>query len=288
MNMHHDNDLLAELSTWTGKHPALDTSRVKSVFYFITPLTDKESVVLKSTYFQNIIWFFGVDDLFDSGDFTLEELHSAKDFLLEDRPLPASLEAIESKRMIIHDLKDTMNELLLSPSLGLYENKRFYQYLLDLRNEAINAMLIEASRDEGIEPDQYLETGKSSLGTSFIHVLIFYLMDKTFFVSGNYTQLEALLDVSAEAIRLLNDKRSFDRELQENKLNYIALIQQRKPSIGGFAEALKLVDSKIEQCILKLKHLVNSSRDQTLKRFGHFLMAVAEATQSFYEKQDFK
>jgi hypothetical protein len=287
----NNNELLDELNVWARQHVSLDAVRVQTLGPFVTKVLIEESKWVKETFFKISLWIFGVDDVYDATTFTVNELRTIAALLSRQEPLPAICQFTPEKLAIVNDLNNILGELLEGPVLNLPENKKFYTYFYQQLRLTLEAMLEEVERKASNAPvdiTAYLQTGKHSVGSSLAQALLFYLIDKEFFRSDNYLFVDKLLEILGEIIRLLNDKRSYKKELAENKLNSIMIIQQQSLPLADFDEAVHQVNEMIDKRIMLLRQWVSSFTDETSKKFGSYTLAVVEATQQFYAIRDFK
>ncbi|HWV70094.1 MAG TPA: terpene synthase family protein [Pseudosphingobacterium sp.] len=291
MHNANNNELLHELNAWAEQHISLDAVRVQTLGPFVTRVLSEESRFIKETFFKISLWIFGVDDVYDATTFTVNELRAIAALLSQQEPLPATCQFAPEKLAIVNDLNDILGALLAGPVLNLSENEKFYTYFYQILRLTLDAMLEEVERKTSnatVDITAYLKTGKYSVGSSLAQVLLFYLIDKEFFRSDNYLFVNKLLEILGEIIRLLNDKRSYKKELAENKLNSIMIIQQQSLPLADFDEAVHQVNEMIDERVTLLRQWVSSFTDETSKKFGSSTLAVVEATKQFYAIRDFK
>jgi hypothetical protein len=283
------NQLLSALTTWMEQHPALDNARIPTVAYITMDIAGRESETVQEGLFKIVMWIFGVDDLYDSNEFNLIQLQAITSLLLKDEPLDAALQLSGAQLAIVNDLRETIHALLSASALGLSGHEPYYRYLQDMKNQGINAMLVEATaKNAAADPDidAYLENGRMSVTNSLVFTFLFHLMEPHFFAATDTALLDGLLTIAAEIVRLVNDKATYKRELLEHKLNSVTIIQKR--SGCSIQEAVQQVTDMIAARMLQLQQLVSSYQEPTLQRFGHFMIHVCEAEQRFYATGDFR
>jgi hypothetical protein len=283
-------EFLDELGEWAEMHSSLDKGRMKSIVCTSMAIFGKESLITQKAYNQLAMLIFGIDDIYDSFDFSSTELRSIKSFFLRQGPLMTGLS--QEKLLIVRDLDNTLHEILDDTRFSLSINGRFYQCLLEQIGRVLTGMLAEAERKATASPvtiEQYLETGRCSVAAIWVFLVILYLIDKEYFRNDDgYAPVITMLEISGEAIRLMNDQRTHARESLENKVNSISIAQNSIPGYRSLSAALKYVDGLIEERQRRLRHLVNASQNSAFKRLGQIIILAVEVFREFYGRQDFK
>ncbi|GAA0563930.1 terpene synthase family protein [Chitinophaga japonensis] len=275
--------LLAALTGWMEQHIALDNARIAPVAAITMDIAGRESSRVQEALFKFIMWAFGIDDLYDAGDYSLEALQDISGYLLENEPsglppLPGE------KTAVISDLRALTRELFGAPFLDLPAHAPSRRRLADMIAQVIHAMLAEATwKRTGLYPDllSYLENGRVSVSTplmfSYIHC----------FMAGDAAVPEKLLNISGEIIRLVNDMATYKRELEERKLNSVTIIQQTTRC--SVDKAIQQVKDMIAERMLQMKALAGDPAYAAFGEFSRFMIHVCEAEQRFYGKgRDFR
>ena len=285
-----DHTLLQELNEWASQHIALDMERVPPLYQFTTAVLANEARLVQTVFFRASMWLFAVDDVYDGSTFSLDELRNITTFLLGDDATAPPASFSERKLALIIDLKYMLQELLALLSPVLSQNERGYGYLMNTIGDVLHGMLTETSRKGEAPPDiaSYLETGRSSVGIPPIFFLTFCCMDNSFSTAHAYAWLDHLFKPFGEAVRLMNDKRSYERELQEQKLNSVAIIRHYSTSSDSYNYALEQVDILIEERIQQLKQIAATAPGEPYRKFARCTLKVSEVTQQFYAIRDFK
>lgn len=273
--------LQRKVTEWVQQHITCNEARIPPVIQITIDSAGHENALVQEGFFKVIMWSFLLDDIYDDGDYSIAELEAITDYFREDRPLSLP----ENKLAVINDCRNIFQELLaLVP--GLTEHSQYCRYLHEMKDQVLTAQLTEAiTKEAGTIPDfdQYLETGKLSVITTFIFPYVFYIIDKDFFTTGPSPLPVDLINISSEMIRLTNDKVSYRKELQENKKNNsLIILQESSTSPDSFNEAVQKIDQMVNERMLQVKQLVSSYQNESLKRFGRFVQAACEAQHRFY------
>lgn len=258
---------------------------------FTNAVLADEDVQTQEMFFKMSLWVFGLDDVFDSNEYGIADLSDIRDFLLSGGVLPLPTSLPEEKQAIVQDLKNILQELLSVPALCIQESKKFDECIRQGLIDLFNGMMAESEQMiVGTFPDlqDYLKSGVNSIGLHFVFLPVFRLMEKDVFETGDYFRLHDLLFLPGRICRFLNDKRSYQREMQGKKMNSVEIIRAGISSPDNLKKAMQHVDSLIDDDMRQLEKIVGSYHDEALRRLGNFAIRVCETTRSFYAVQDFK
>lgn len=261
------------------------------MLHFTNAVLAGEDIQTQEVFFKSSMWIFGLDDLFDSNEYSLAALSAIRHLLLSRETLPLASSLPEEKQAIVHDLKNILQELLSMPALAVQESRQFEECIRQALVDLTDGMLAESEQMMlGTSPalEDYMKSGIDSLGLHLVFLFVFRLMEKDIFETADHSWLNDLLFLPGRICRLLNDKRSYHREIQGKKINSIEIIRRGIPSPDNIQMAIQQVDALIDKDSLQLKKLVGSYHSDALRKLGNFAIRVCETTRSFYAVQDFK
>lgn len=258
--------LQAELKRWVEKYVIIDPIRVQPTAYVAKELfKNNERVQSQAIFCKATLWLFAVDDYFDDPDNSFYETLNYTSKLIGQ--LHQELEEVR-----------ILNEIFLvhkGQSLGDLEN--FFLY------KTLNGMIVEKVSQKNIARfnsfEEYMLTAAYSIGTPFALFATLQSMDMY------QKKYHSILLLAGRITRLLNDARSFEKELNgEGQENSISLIMRLRGV--DFNSAKKKVEDIVSNDIRSLKKkCVNlNGVDRSVCQLAHSLCMI---TRDFYTHSDF-
>jgi hypothetical protein len=278
---------LHELQTWARQYltPNHAIRVLPTHFVACNIALQPEQREARLMFSKITLWLFGTDDFFDADTINLDEINlMVNAFLSESTSLnqfasPTTQDTIHKLRDIIRDLMhqaSTAQQRDLSPHL--------YRMLHDNLSGGIEEALV---RINGVPPtfEQYMNYARLTIGVPLVLELTFYMMGH---LSDELLQSQEygdLLTLSSDIIRLLNDVRSYEKELGEGKTNSIGIIM-REYDLEHEAAVEYLMEELIEPKMKALHHLVlkPSAIPTNMKALAFDL---CRTTAWFYKNNDF-
>lgn len=264
--------LMEMLQEWARQHRSIRATRIPAAALVAAMALPRIPLVDSLLVAQMMLWIFAVDDRADERMVTLAELrrqtgqwclianHGASDANDEDDLTTVLLEM--RRELSKSHLFDPLREYWASRLRLLGETMaQEYEYGLQY----------DAARGSGSLPslDEYLRNGIHSIGLPFWKSTVLILLQDASVIQ-HFKPVNQAIEYAGAAVRLYNDVRSLDKEIQEGGVNSILIqyhaILETSPSISreaALAEAkeriLQLADAYAQRCYDMVGQLQTSS-----------------------------
>jgi hypothetical protein len=237
------------MKEWIDKNVAIDKARTPAIDYFADILTkDSDIIYDKELFKKTLYWFFAVDDLFDN-----DKYHYTQ-------------ERDKSRANMFDDILS---------SLQLEE--RPFEIFKEYLGRTLRGMYDESKNCDDF--DKYMKSGKFTSGIPLIFGIQFLHHEELRGYTGFIT---LILEKAGEIVRLINDVATYDRELDEGKMN----------SVGIYMSA----GIKYHHAVITLNHAIAlktrefesyMGKSETLNKYVTFLLIVIAELREFYNHHDF-
>ena len=281
----------ALLSAWAGGFTTIRSVRIVPICLTVAaaaPFADVQTVVDTA---RVSVWIFALDDLFDEAGLSHQELQERAERykrILRDQPVDVWRDELAQMLTVV---KKGLSRYAMYNRLG----QRWEEALIG----TIDAMLQEnlwrmSYQQDGFRdlPDYeaYVATGRRSVGgPPHMWAAILTTGDPT--VVSHVNKLAQMVNHSATVVRLANDMQTYDREVQEGKLNAL-LILRHYHERGGLSQtaAMEAAREHIQQRIGDhLRSLSGLRRvpGTSSEKAEIAVYRVAQYVAEFYQKNDF-
>lgn len=226
------------------------------------------------------LWIFTVDDFIDQGRWSpqevLERTHSYEKIAAGD----LSVEEVSDQLGYI--LSGIMNKLRESP---MYE--RLHVSFLDAFDRMLRGMLWEASLHKAHATwDEYMAHAVFSIGVP-TYIIATWLVQSDTMNTLHQGTLLRMVRLSATAIRLANDLRTFEKERQEGNYNALVLLLADVDASSmsweeSYRDAAERLQSMITKLLMDLERSCIGSDPYSVA-----IKRVTEFSVALYEHHDF-
>lgn len=273
-------ELIPLLGSWASGYPLVRAKRVPPVAVLIAtvlPLLPKPVALIVG---KLILFIFAVDDLADERLLSLADfnqaarvwhevaLHGKTDMpLVEDGNLTA----------MVAEIHGDLSPFPLFHNFVTLWSSRLSQLCDAMAKEYAFGLEHQASGGEKLPPlEEYISGGIHSVGFPFWGTSILILLSEPATLSHMDKINEIILHTGA-AIRLYNDVRTYEKEIQEANINAITILQKaltaehpERSAIALFQQAqegvLALAGQYAQKCL--------SSAEQSVSETGQFEMMI--------------
>jgi hypothetical protein len=279
------------LHRWAARYPLIRRVRVWPLALSVAAAAPFASVEALISTARLSLWVFTLDDLFDEERVPQVELQRRADryrAIAEGRPAPTAPDSLAAALREIRedlasyplfaDLGSVWAEALCGTISGMEHE---YQWRLRYRREGADAL----------PPyDEYVQTGLYSIGGP-PHVWAAVITSGDASTPEHLPLLRQMEQVASTCIRLANDLRSYQKEIEEGKINALVLLSRTFRQEGaGEAEAYRraeaAVRAEIDRGLLRMAELQAAGRTQT----GYPEAAIADIARfvcDFYTEHDY-
>lgn len=232
------------------------------------------------------LWLFGTDDFFDADILNLDNVRLMCDcFLAEDMKqilLFPSLSDQETIRNLWYIIKNLMQQASTA------QQRDVRQSLYPLLQENLAGGIEEAEvRHAGTMPslEQYMNYARLTIGVPLVLELTFYMMGS---LPAHVTQSQEynqIITLSSDIIRLLNDIRSYEKELKEGKMNSVGIIMHQENL--SYADAVALLMETAIQPQLEILYALSLKPSLVPTNMKAIAFNLCRTTAWFYRNNDF-
>ncbi|PTL82370.1 terpene synthase family protein [Vitiosangium sp. GDMCC 1.1324] len=286
-------ELARPLGEWVARYPFMRAVRVPQIALTLAaagPFRDAPAL-LPCT--RLVAWIFAVDDMMDEGLIPYAELCARVERCLpildgaegstgQDDPLFQGL----------REIRDEFARSPLFPALQPHWSHATRQLLGGMqREDQWSAQYRESGQRERPSFEAYLDNGFYSIGVPATYRgALITLGDES--VPSHLPRLREMEREASICVRLANDVRSYEREVAEQKLNSLTLLQQELVRSAGLTEAAALeqaratIQSSIQQGLERCTALARTGQTTT----GYperFILGIAGFACDFYTQHDY-
>jgi hypothetical protein len=258
------------LGSWADRYPLVRKKRIAPVAVLIATVLPALPVDKKCTVGKLILLIFAIDDIAD------ERLVSYDDFL-EASKIWEAIARHGSEAVVEHTAKDItgmvveirkeLDQCALFPELkDLWANQVRNLCKAMAQEYQVGVRYKESGAEAIPELAEYIESGTYSVGFPFWGTSVLVLISAPGTTDHRYWLDEVLRNTGA-AIRLYNDVRTYQKEVQESNVNAITIVlnflqnrSSEKTSQALFEQAQGMVLTMASQYARKAVELVSSSR----------------------------
>jgi hypothetical protein len=249
------------LQEWARQHHLIRTTRIPAAALVTATSLPRIPLADSLLVAQMMLWIFAVDDRADERMVTLPEVrrqtgqwclianHGANDEDDED-----------DLTTILLEMRKELSKSYLFEPLREYWASRLRLLGETMAQEYEYGLQYDAAHGSDSLPslDEYLQNGIHSIGLPFwTSTVLILLQDAS--VIQHFKPIDQAIEYAGAAVRLYNDVRSLDKEIQEGGINSILIqyhtILETSPSISreaALAEArqriLQLADAYAQRC----------------------------------------
>ncbi len=285
-------DLLTE---WVQYYPLVRTVRIPSVALLIAAIAPRLNLPASLLVTKMLLWIFELDDRIDEHTIPWAELQAKIDawhLIARDGPKSESPESDELAAILLSIRADLSQFFLFEPlgkdwalNVHLLVEAMTQEYQYGLRYRADPAQPLPTL-------DEYLRYGAYSIGfPAWAFTTLIVLSDSS--VLDCRESLDPAFQCAGTAIRLYNDYQTFDKEVQEGKVNsavilYYSLLGQDSDTSKGQLwtevrqRVLQLADAYAQKCggLVKQIHTASGQIEEALSRIVSF-------SADFYREHDY-
>lgn len=221
-------ELIPLLSSWASGYPVVRAKRIPPVAVLIAtvlPLLPQPAALIVG---KLILFIFAVDDLADERLLSLEDFIQAgriwHDVALHGKTDLPPVDDSSLTKMIAEIRGDLSQFSLFSKYVSLWAS-RLSQLCEAMANEYIYGLEHQKSGGKKLPGfDEYLAGGIHSVGFPFWGTSILILLSEPETLA-HLNKIENTILQTGAAIRLYNDVRTYEKEVQEANINAITILQ---------------------------------------------------------------
>ncbi|HVI47264.1 MAG TPA: hypothetical protein VM802_20470 [Chitinophaga sp.] len=275
---------------WAQLHIAVDTERIAAMITFAISSLQGKDISIIEAYIRINLFIFAIDDIYDSPHFTPAELEQICPYLLGQQ---SHIQMYSDQHTaLVNDLADMYQEVTGKWFDQPDQYPLVFQYFRECIQVTTESMLEEARNKYTHLPvtlDDYIENGKLSIGVYItVSFMIRVLQPKYFNNRDHINDIDAIISTGGKIIRLLNDKRSFQKELAENKINSLIILMNTTGYERHYSEAAREVDHIVAQLFIELETKAATIEAPAMKEICQLLITDCYTVQTFYSTSDFK
>lgn len=240
------------LRIWLPLYPIIRAGRLAPVAVLTATVLPDMPVCWSLLVAKLILFIFAMDDLAD------ERLLSYIDFLQASKAWDEiarygraahPVEQDGNLSGMLNEIRIELSDCAMFPTLSALWVSRLNQLTHAMANEYEYGLRYQASGKDALPSlEKYIEGGAHSLGLPFWGTSLLILLSEPVILDHLYPINETLLQTGA-AIRLYNDVRTFEKEVQEHNINALTILlnslETRQPELTPFERFDKAQDTVI-------------------------------------------
>ncbi len=253
-----------EYKNWLQRYKEIyNFKRTLPIFCSVIISTSTKNEKYKLLLLKIGSWIYIVDDLFD-------------DRLKDWEDISGNLYNLDSKNLyfkLLNDIRSDISNFFGDENLHKWDNYS-KKMLVEMKNENY--------KQNYLSLEDYLNKSKHSVGL-FIFTMILSLIEGVDIANfENKEDLNDLFNKSAIYIRLVNDLRSYQREIIEGKSNYILIMNK---DVDDIMRSKKQIESQTEIILKEIKDLKRTDRNFNNLEYG--LYKFCKFINNLYKIDDF-
>lgn len=268
------NNSVRIMSEWVEKYDCrlISPKRVLPTSIIASNIFNPDERNLIFAFGASTLWLFGVDRWFDEVGYKNQDVFSKFSFL---SPSVFDKEQSWDEKEIAQTYGD------LFGFLTQFENFTSLQHrwISTLYDVLFLGMAHERTNQKVKTFEEYLYFGRESIGVKFVNFTTFVSMGRELRYR-DYLYFDALQNISAEIIRLMNDLVTNPKEIGEGKLNVLSILD------GKVERPTDWVKNVIIEKEKQLGELVSTATPE-LEKFAGYVLNLVKTTLSFYRDSDF-
>ncbi len=222
--------LTSLLSIWVSQYPIIRANRVVPVAALVATVLPDFPVHLSLLVGKLILFIFAVDDVADERLLSYNEFRAASKFweaIARDGTAGQPFLPEGDLNGIVWELHQELAQMTLFPDLRDLWADRLRLLCEAMSKEYEYGLTYTAGGKEMLpELGEYIQGGIHSVGFPFWGTSVLILLDEPDMLNNLETVNEIILQTGA-AIRLYNDIRTYEKEVQENNINAIHIVDNR-------------------------------------------------------------
>jgi hypothetical protein len=284
------NALVRLLEEWAPQYPFIRTIRIPSVALLIATVVPQMALTDSFLVTKLIMLIFGIDDMADEREITLAQLRpKAKQWhSIADQGASSRIDEDDHLAQVLLEVREHVSRFPLFDPLREYWScsvrrlieamAREYQY--GLRYSAGGACALPTLHE-------CVYCGVYSLGFPLWASTVLILLNESSTVE-HLESIDRAIKCAGGAIRLCNDLRTLDKEIQENNINSVVILYHtmlnRTPSAtreSALSEAKQHVLQMAKSYAQRCRDLVGQNQSEHT-RFGEALCRIVDFSMYFY------
>jgi hypothetical protein len=253
--------LIDLLEKWVQKYSTLRTIRIPPVALVTSTVAPRVSPTDSLLIAKSAFWIFGADDITDERAISLTELQQQIEQwrLIANSGSSNKIDHSDDLSMLLFEIREELSKFRLFEPLREHWSSELPRIPEAMLQEYQNGLQYSAHGDSALPSlDEYLDWGLHSIGIPFWILTIMIVSDDPS-VMEHFEPINKAIEYASVAIRLYNDLRTFDKEMQEAGVNSILIayhaMLDKNPS--GTEErvlseakrhVLQLADSYAQKC----------------------------------------
>jgi hypothetical protein len=265
--------LVKLLAEWARRYACIRPSRIPMTALTTAVALPRLSVPDVLTTAQMILWIFGVDDKADEQIFTLEEMRRKTEqwHLIARYGQSDGADASDELTSILLQMREKLSKSPTFEPLCEYWASRLRIIFEAMAQEYRYALEYKADGRCALPSlDEYVRGGTHSIGFPLWGATVLILL-KDYSVVKHLESISEATEYTGATIRLYNDVRTLEKEIQEKSINSIIILYHailaRNPNASresAIHEAkqyiLQLADSYAQKCRELLAKIRTDSR----------------------------
>lgn len=287
--------LIDMLGDWASQYSLIRMIRTPPVALLTATVAPQIALLDSLLVAKLILLIFGIDDMADERVVTLAELQRKTEqwCLIANHGSNGEVNDRDQPGTILSELREELSEFRLFEPLREYWSSSI-RHLFDAMVQEYRYGLQYGAGGAHALPslDEYLSWGLHSISVPFWALTVLIILGDSSVVE-RFESIDEAIKYAGAAIRLLNDLRTFDKEMRENNMNSVVIayhaMLDRNPNgteEGTLSEAkqyvLQLADSYAQRCY----DWVGQIRTES-KQFEEAISRLVAFNADFYSERDY-